>query len=164
MERGVDLKNLIVVPITDLPETIVKSPTVESSLTTSKLTLGVLNAQSVRQKVNIVRDAIIENDIDILAITETWLTSKTKDELFVKALSISGFKLFSVPRKGNNGYGGIAILYKANLSVSKTSSMLGGETFEHGEILFRSDSKCLNVVVIYRPPPSRKNKFSTPVP
>jgi exonuclease III len=116
----------------------------------------------VRQKVNIVRDAIIENDIDILAITETWLTSKTKDELFVKALSISGFKLFSVPRKGNNGYGGIAILYKANLSVSKTSSMLGGETFEHGEILFRSDSKCLNVVVIYRPPPSRKNKFSTP--
>lgn len=33
----------------------------------------ILNAQSIRQKTLLVKDYIVEHDIDFLAITETWL-------------------------------------------------------------------------------------------
>ena len=99
------------------------------------------------------------HDIDVLAMTETWLTSAAKDELFIKGLKIGGYDLFSVPRKGNGGYGGVAILYKKNLSVlSKTSCKFS--SFEHCEVTFNTGSKQLNVNVVYRPPPSQKNKLT----
>ena len=102
---------------------------------------------------------MIEHDIDMLAMTETWLTSAAKDELFIKGLKIGGYDLFSVPRKGNGGYGGVAILYKKNLSVlSKTSCEFS--SFEHCEVTVNTGSKQLNVNVVYRPPPSQKNKLT----
>ena len=148
---GVNKNNLVIIKCR--PNYVHVQPT--------KIMLGVLNAQSARNKVDRIHDVIIEHDIDILALTETWLTSAKKDEFFVKSLAISGYKLYSVPRKGNKGYGGVAILYKSNLQVNARSSANGGETFEYCEILFQNDSKCLNVVVMYRPPPSKKNKFTT---
>ena len=92
-------------------------------------------------------------------MTETWLTSAAKDELFIKGLKIGGYDLFSVPRKGNGGYGGVAILYKKNLSVlSKTSCEFS--SFEHCEVTVKTGSKQLNVNVVYRPPPSQKNRLT----
>lgn len=119
--------------------------------------LGVLNARSTRNKIERIRDIIIEQDLDILALTETWLTSKVKDEFFVKGLSLSGYKLFNVPRKANKGYGGVALLYKANLQVTAKSSTDGWNSFEHCTMTFTANSRCLNIVVVYRPPPSKKN-------
>ena len=77
-----------------------------------KIMLGVLNAQPARNKVDRIHDVIIEHDIDILALTETWLTPARKDEFLVKSLAISGYKLYSVTRKGNKGYGGVQIQSK----------------------------------------------------
>ena len=129
----------------------------------SGLTAGILNAQSIRNKVDQIHDVIIEYDIDIFTFTETWLTSKAKDEFFLKALAISGYKLFSVPRKGNKGWGGVAILYKSNLVVSSCSSTQSATSFETCEMVFSLGAKCLRVVVVYRPPPSTKNKLSIPL-
>ena len=124
-----------------------------------ELCICLLNTQSARNKIEIIRNSIIEHDIDMLAMTETWLTSAAKDELFIKGLKIGGYDLFSVPRKGNGGYGGVAILYKKNLSVlSKTSCEFS--SFEHCEVTVNTGSKQLNVNVVYRPPPSQKNKLT----
>ena len=125
-----------------------------------KIMLDVLNGQSAKNKVDRIHDVIIEHDIDILTLTERWLTSARKDEFFVKSLAISGYKLYSVPRKGSKGYGGVAIMYKFNLKVNARSSANGGETFQYCEILFQNDFKYLNVIVMYRPPPSKKNIFT----
>ena len=54
----------------------------------------------------------------------------------------------------------MAILHKANLVVSTKSSDTGLVSFEHCEIGFKTGSKCLKVCVIYRPPPSKKNKLT----
>ena len=140
-------------------DTLLVSLKNEASLTGtnvgSQIMLVVLNAQSARNKVDGIHDVITEHDIDILALTETWLTSTRKDEFFVKSLAISGHKLYSVHRKGKKGYGGVAIFYKSNLKVNARSSANGGETFEYCEILFQNDSTCLNLLVMYRPPPSK---------
>ena len=135
--------------------------TVRTPLKSSKsgLCIGLLNAQSVRNKIDIVRDTVIEHDIDIFALTETWLTSAAKDEIFIKELQLAGFELFSVPRRGNTGYGGVALLYKKNLVVESKAN-LQNKSFEHCEILFRNASTHLKVTVVYRPPPSTKNKLT----
>ena len=42
------------------------------------LTVGSLNIQSVRNKTDIIRDIVINQNIDILSLTETWITNKEK--------------------------------------------------------------------------------------
>ena len=54
--RGCDSRNLT--PVTPAP---------------LKTTLCVLNARSVRNKATDVGEYILDNDVDILALTETWL-------------------------------------------------------------------------------------------
>ena len=43
---------------------------------TSMLTLGLLNCQSACNKANIIQDHIKDNNIDVLALTETWFKPK----------------------------------------------------------------------------------------
>ena len=89
-----------------------------------ELCICLLNTQSTRNKIEIIRNSIMGHDIDILTMTmtETWLTSAAKDELFIKGLKIGGYDLFCVPREGNGILGGVEILYTKNLSgLSKTS-------------------------------------------
>ena len=81
-QSGLNNNNLVDVPI----DTI-------SNHHESGLVVGVLNAQSTQNKTDRIRAAIIEHDVDILALTETWLTSTAKDEFFVKSLTLSGYKL-----------------------------------------------------------------------
>ena len=52
--------------------------------------LYICNTQSARNKIEIIRNSIIEHDIDILTMTETWLTSTAKDEVFIKGLMMGG--------------------------------------------------------------------------
>ena len=116
--------------------------------------LELVNSQSARNKVDLIGEAVIEHDIDILALTETWLTSTPKDKYYTKELSFSGYKLINVPRPG----GGVAILHKDGLSaqtVAKTGA--GYTTFEHCDVQFNNNSGLLNIIVVYRPPPTRRN-------
>ena len=69
------------------------------------LTAALLNSQSARNKVDLIGEAVIEHDIDTLALTETWLTNTPKDEYYTKELSFSGYKLINVPRPG----GGVTV-------------------------------------------------------
>ena len=67
------------------------------------LTAALLNSQSARNKFDLISEAVIEHDIDILALTETWLTNTPKDEYYTKELSFSGYKLINGPRLGGGG-------------------------------------------------------------
>lgn len=60
------------------------------------LFLFSLNCQSVKSKSTngIISDLVVEHDIDIFALTETWLADDESDELYI------------------NMHGGIAVLYK----------------------------------------------------
>ena len=45
--------------------------------------LGLINCQSARKKTDIIKDHIKDNDLDILALTETWFNS-TQDQKSVE--------------------------------------------------------------------------------
>ena len=128
----------------------------------SGLTLGVLNAQSVREKGDIIRQEITQNDLDVLCLTEMWTTSAEKDVFHLKLLTPPGYSLVHFPRPGNKGYGGVGLLHAKTMSVSKRASCLNTDmaSFEAFDINFDIGSKAIHVVVVYRPPPSSRNKLT----
>ena len=87
---------------------------------------------------------MIEHDIDILALTE---------------LSFSGYKLINVPRPGGGEHGGgVAIIHKDSLLAQTVATTGAGyTTFEHCDVQFTNNSGLMNIIVVYRPPPTKRN-------
>ena len=54
----------------------------------------------------------------------------------------------------------MAILYKAIMVVYNKTSETALTSFEHCELGFTTGSKHIKIVVVYRPPPSKKNKLT----
>ena len=63
------------------------------------LTIGVLNAQSVRNKTEVIKDYITELDLDILFLTETWLRSGPSDKSTICELTPEGYVFKHKPRE-----------------------------------------------------------------
>ena len=122
--------------------------------------MGCLNVQSARNKADLIRDIVINHDIDILSLTETWLNTKDKESLPVKGLSLPGYEFNHTPRHGNHGYGGIGVLQKASMQIIKTD-VYKSDSFENMQIKFNTGSHCLDLITLYRPPPNQKNKLTT---
>ena len=112
------------------------------------LTAALLNSQSDRNKVDLIGEAMIEHDIDILLY-----------EYYTKELYFSGYKLINVPRPGGRGHGGgVAIIHKDGLSAQTVATTGAGyTTFEHCDVQFNNNSGLLNIIVVYRPPPTKRN-------
>ena len=108
------------------------------------LTVGSLNIQSVRNKTYIIRDIVINQNIDILSLTETWITNKEKDDFYVKGLTFPGYEFSHIPRRGNRGnYGGVGVLHKASIKET-CSEKYKSDSFENMLIQFNTGSRCLN--------------------
>lgn len=120
--------------------------------------LSVLNCRSVKNKSLSINDFVVSNDIDILAITETWLGS-TVDGSVMKELVPSGYKILYKSRNDRRG-GGIALLFKTNIDVKQFPPSENNFThFEHMEFSIYSTGLRFRLCVIYRPPPSKSNGF-----
>lgn len=124
------------------------------------MTMCLINAQSVRNKVTPLSDYIIEHGFDIVAFTETWLRNTPDDDQIIRALTIPGYKFTHVPRRQHKNTtargGGIAILHKSNIKMASKSSWKTN-SFENMEVTL-SASSTVKLAVIYRPPPSKRNK------
>ena len=115
-----------------------------------------MNARSVRNKTTEINDFIIEQNADILLISETWL--KDNDVSVTKSLLPPGYSIVSRNRKIRSG-GGVAIVYRNCFKVL-TTSYVNNEfsSFECCHLKVQtSDSKTCLFSCIYRPPKSAKN-------
>ena len=77
--------------------------------------MGCLNIQSARNKADLIRNIVINHYIDILLLTETWLTRREKDDFHVKGLSLPGYEFDHATRHGNHGYGDVGVLKKSSI-------------------------------------------------
>ena len=100
-----------------------------------------LNCQSVKSKVTrgIITDLIAEHDIDIFALTETWLAGNESDDYILSALTPPGYDIYNVPRGSGDAHGGIIVLFK------KASRLFQNQTTEI--VILRA----LNLVTLYLP-------------
>ena len=116
-----------------------------------------MNIRSVNNKEQQLKDYVVDNDSDLIALTETWL--KPDDELnriTVGDLCPKGYKFTHQPRTVQRG-GGVGLLYKDTLDI-KPQKVTKFLSFEHTEVIVRC-TQCIRLVIIYRPPPSKENKL-----
>lgn len=138
---------------------------IPSRSTGSDVNLFSLNCQSVKAKSTkgIITDLIVEHQIQIFCLTETWLAGNQSDDFYLRSITPPGYDIFNVPRGGRDAHGGVAVLYQKGFKVvSKTdNSDRHIKSFEYCSIVFTCESRCFTVVTIYRPYPSPKNRFTT---
>ena len=110
------------------------------------INMAVLNVRSVLNKTFIVNDLILDNTLDCLLLTETWLG--TDAPVVLTEASPPNFNfLFSI-REGKKG-GGTASIIKSALTPTQVS-FNSYSSFEHNAFLFNSDS--ILCITVYRPP------------
>ena len=75
---------------------------------------------------------------------------------FLQAIP-ENYKLVECPRKDNSGYGGVGIIFKDSLSVSRCQC-LNFQSIEHLIICVDLSHEHLLFGLVYRPPPSVNNQ------
>ena len=101
-----------------------------------------------------------ENDIDILAMTETWL-HEDDNEFSIAEICPTGYHFYHVTRKIARG-GGVGLLLKKYIKVKKQSQRKFS-SFEYIDVSLNCRNTCTRMIVIYRPPPSKTNKLRSSI-
>ena len=119
-----------------------------------------LNAQSVRNKALDICDYVMQANVDLVFLCETWLRP-LGDEADCAALTPPGFCLKSLPRQSGTG-GGLPVLHRTsvtrNIAVSTRDFVF--TAFEICEVRLSYDGHTAVSRSVYRPPPSRQNKLT----
>ena len=120
-----------------------------------------LNARSVRSKTAQILDFIVDRKVDLVAITEHWLTA---NDLAVKAeLCPDGYYVVDHPRLDRHG-GGTKLIYRDPLDVSKVNAGVSDQdSFEFSEWIVRSSPHNIRLVIVYRPPYSDEHRVPVSV-
>ena len=119
-----------------------------------------LNAQSVRNKALYFCDYIMQANVDLVFLCETWLRP-VGVEADCAALTPPGFCLKSLPRQPSTG-GGLAVLGRTSLTGNTAVSTRDFvfTAFEICEVRLYYDGHTTVFLGVCRPPPSRKNKLT----
>ena len=100
----------------------------------------------------IIRDMVLGDTLDFLALTETWLQSTNCPS--ISDATPAGFTFFHTPRSGKTG-GGVAIIARSSLDF-KPFAVPSKQSFE-SLVLSSSNNKLPLLAVIYRPPGPKAN-------
>ena len=132
---------------------MVKSTGPNSSLNGCKIKIGLLNARSLKNKVNLINEYMSEKNVDIMLFTECWLSSG--DPTINEIGTHDDFRYILRPRLDRKG-GGVGCVYKSNLNIS-VQPMRQSKTFEGVALNLNSQ---VTILLIYRPEPSAKNYYT----
>ena len=129
------------------------------SKNTKLLSIGLLNCQSVLRKSEQITDYLLELDLDILFLTETWLQPGSTVNGTINDLTVPEHSFKHKPRKAKHRGGGIGILYKSSIGLKLKSLQKATTSFEFMECSFTLHGAYIHTALIYRVPPSQQNKI-----
>ena len=116
----------------------------------SSFKFALWNVRSLCNKLPDLMEHILDNNPDIVLLTETWLGSDKNS--ITAEIKTYGFELFHDRRKNRakEKDGGVGVMVKANKSA-KQVAVKQYSTFEHTIVkLSRKNSKILFIITIYR--------------
>ena len=90
-------------------------------------------------------------------LQETFL--KISDKAILKEINDLGWNILSDPRKHRRG-GGIAVLYKPDLVLKNNDKVVKYKSFQVMEALLECDIGMVRLINIYRPPYTKKARFT----
>ena len=119
------------------------------------------NIQSLKGKELQVSELINDHAVDILIVTETWLTSK--DQLWCETMSLNrdNLQLHTVNKQNGRG-GGLALICKSHYKVSSIQRV-ATKSFEYATWQITVKNRQLVITGIYHPPYSAKNKITNKI-
>ena len=101
----------------DVKQSFDHSVSVNKSLLGVKL--GVMNCQSIGGKLDLVFDHVKEYQLDIVALTETWLSNEDrKNKHVIDQCVAHGYTLHHSPRTSGRRGGGVGILVNNAIKVT----------------------------------------------
>ena len=112
--------------------------------------IGLLNARSVCNKASLVSDHIIDHDLDVLIITETWMTKNNAGRVKAELIP-EGYSSMNQMRENKRG-GGLTVLFKNKFTAKQVKSTAQPSSFEILDINLSVENSCLRLLAIYRPP------------
>ena len=121
------------------------------------INFGLLNVRSIKNKSVVLHDFILDNKLDFLAVTETWLSENQDGSDIINSLTPNGHCFYSNPR--DNRGGGTGVVIKSNIKLKQIKEKCF-TNFEHQEFVLKVVINVVRLCVIYRPPPNSKNNFS----
>ena len=124
--------------------------------TVTDVRIGVMNVQSLGNKLDCVIDHITDNRIDIVGITETWLSNDDKNNMSVVNTCLNnGYILLHRPRNTGRRGGGVGVLINNQINVKSRMISVNPEitSFESMEVVITAGSITIRLSVIYRMPP-----------
>lgn len=111
----------------------------------SAFNLGHINARSILNQFDILRDHVSANDFDIVGISETWLRDNIVDNL----ININNYNFVRRDRAGRGG--GVGVFLRASYTYTVLESPFN-EFIEQLWLRVRIASKVVGIGVVYRPP------------
>ena len=131
------------------------------------LSFSYLNVGSIKNKATSLYDYVISNNVDVMALTETWLYSEEEENgVHINELLPNGYLFKHIPRQDGRVGGGVGLLHHKGIKVAlrrPRRSFCDGITqfeFLDCDIRLTNDprSKIL-LIIVYRPPPTPINKL-----
>ena len=114
----------------------------------------MLNARSVKNKAHALSETILDQRLDLLFITETWLSDT--DSVIINDLVPNGFSFINVPRDGKKG-DDVGLVYKSDIKIQTNSWHF--TSCEGIDCSIQIENKCVRFLCIYRPPCAKKTDF-----
>jgi len=111
------------------------------------MTIGWLNAFSVRNKADAISDTITEKRLDVLAIQETWHTAS--DDACLRLITPTGYAIVDAARSTGPD-GGVAVVFRQNVKCSRIT-IPECKTFESICVRLTTATGPVIIVNIYRP-------------
>ena len=119
------------------------------------------NTQSSREVATEISEIVLDNDLDILMLTETWLYAEG-DEAYESAMTPHGYKSYFFPRRGKKRGGGIAFIIRSNLSRYVKLTPLNYSSFESVEMKLCINQHSVTSICLYRIHHNKKNNVTFP--
>jgi hypothetical protein len=122
-----------------------------------KTHLDLVNACFLTKRSELITDLILTTQVDVLAITESWLTINHGDT-DLKAMFPIGYSaihsLRVINKSGKRRGGGLVVLFRESIKYQRLSELLKLLSFEYLDVQFSIRSQHIRLIVIYRPPDS----------
>ena len=120
----------------------------------------VLNTQSIKKKEDILAEYLKTEAIDIVIVMETWFTNQDRDVIWSESNKfVKDGYLINAVNRDRRRVGGIARIYKSNITVSKINQITYS-SFEVAHWMMSIENTTLNLLGIYHPPYSTSQKIT----
>ena len=122
------------------------------------MSICLLNACSINNKALFIKDYVVDHQIDIFGITETWTKSDGESNRVANELSFRGYSFMNVPRKKRSQWYWPFIQHKPE---NRKVDCNNYPSFEYLEMKLLTGSTVVRIAVVYQTPPSKVNKVTS---